>query len=561
MSVQDLPAVNAALNALAFVLLLAGGRLIAQGKREAHRKVMLSAFAVSSVFLTCYLIYHYNVGSVPYRKQDWTRPVYLTILLTHVLLAAGVAVMAPLTLFRGLSGRFDKHRKIAKITYPIWLYVSVTGVIIYLMLHAGGGKVEAAVRPPNIVLIISDDHGWRDYGFMKHPQARTPHIDKLAGEGLLYTRGYVTASLCRPSLASIMTGLYPHQHGITGNDPPGDAKNALSRAAMVEIFKKSKTIVGELSGAGYVSHQSGKWWEGECTCCGFTACMSHGDVTRGGRHGDVGLKIGRESMKPVIDFIDAAGSKPFLLWYAPMMPHTPHNPPERLLAHYTGLPPAQAKYLAMVEWFDETVGELADYIDRKGMAENTLFLYLADNGWVQLEGQRPLFDTRAKLSPYDAGLRTPMFLRWKGHIRPRRDDTTLVSSIDVAPTLLRAAGVHVPAAWKGIDLRETAKLRSRGQVFGSLAVHTSVDIARPEANLKYRWTAKGNWKLIAPYVPNLDSPIWEGQPAKAWGRSVELHDLAADPGETKNIAEQNPSIVNGLLRDLDAWWKPEKANP
>ena len=121
-----------------------------------------------------------------------------------------------------------------------------------------------AAAPPNIVLILSDDHGWRDYGFMGRPEVRTPRIDKLAGEGLLFTRGYVPTSLCRPSLASIMTGLYPHRHLITGNDPPGNARDAKNRAAMVEIFRKAKTIVGELGAAGYVSHQSGKWWEGEC---------------------------------------------------------------------------------------------------------------------------------------------------------------------------------------------------------------------------------------------------------------------------------------------------------
>ncbi|MGH9628560.1 MAG: sulfatase family protein, partial [Bryobacteraceae bacterium] len=115
-----------------------------------------------------------------------------------------------------------------------------------------GGK-----RPPNVVLIISDDHGWRDYGFMGHSVVRTPNLDRLAARSIAYTRGYVPASLCRPSLASIMTGLYPHQHGITGNDPPGDAKSAANRASMVRIFERSKTMAGMLGERGYVSHQSG----------------------------------------------------------------------------------------------------------------------------------------------------------------------------------------------------------------------------------------------------------------------------------------------------------------
>jgi uncharacterized sulfatase len=353
-----------------------------------------------------------------------------------------------------------------------------------------------------------------------------------------------------------MTGLYPHQHLITGNDPPGDAKNIASRAAMVDIFRKSKTIVGELSAAGYVSHQSGKWWEGECTCCGFTSCMSHGDVSRGGRHGDVGLQIGRQTMEPVFDFVRNAAGKPFLLWYAPMMPHTPHNPPARLLARYSSLPPAQAKYLAMVEWFDETVGQLTSFLDQQGLAGNTLIVYLADNGWVQLEGQHPLVETRAKLSPYDAGLRTPIFVHWKGKITPRRDDTTLVSSIDIAPTLLAAAGRPAPPSWPGINLRDTARLTRRNAVYGANFVHTSVDIARPAANVKYRWMIRENFKIIVPYTPNRDLPIGLNQPQTGWGDTIELYDLARDPAETTNLATQKPSLVKELQSALDRWWKP-----
>lgn len=135
MTVRDLPTINATLNALCTVLLLYGYSLIRQGKREQHKRVMLSAFGVSIVFLICYLVYHYNVGSVPYQGQGIMRTVYFTILISHVVLAATVPVLAILTLWRAFQERFDKHRKIAKITFPIWLYVSITGVIVYLMLY------------------------------------------------------------------------------------------------------------------------------------------------------------------------------------------------------------------------------------------------------------------------------------------------------------------------------------------------------------------------------------------------------------------------------------------
>lgn len=414
-----------------------------------------------------------------------------------------------------------------------------------------------AAEQPNVVIILSDDQGWRDFGFMHHPQARTPNLDKLAAESLLFTRGYVPSSLCRPSLASITTGLYPHQHLITGNDPPGDARNAASRAAMVELFRKSKTIAGELGAAGYRSYQSGKWWEGECTCCGFTECMSHGDVAKGGRHGDVGLEIGRKTMQPVFDFIDRAKGKPFFLWYAPMMPHTPHNPPARLLSKYTGLPKAQAAYLAMVEWFDETVGQLLAHLEKTGADRNTLIVFLSDNGWVQLEGAQPLQATRAKLSPYDAGLRTPIFFHWKGRIAPRRDETTLVSSIDLAPTILAAAGLQAPGVMPGLNVLDAKRLAARHSLFGAAFVHTANDITRPAANLKYRWVIDGNWKLILPYAPNQKLALWEGRPETGWGEAAELYDLAADPGEARNLAAGQAARVRTLTSELDRWWTPK----
>jgi uncharacterized membrane protein YozB (DUF420 family) len=135
MSVQDLPALNATLNAVATVLLTAGWILIRQKKRDAHRRCMLSAFAVSTGFLTSYLVYHFNVGSVPFQKPGAIRVVYLTILFTHIVLAAAIVPMILLSLSRALRARYDKHRKIARWTMPLWLYVSVTGVVIYVMLY------------------------------------------------------------------------------------------------------------------------------------------------------------------------------------------------------------------------------------------------------------------------------------------------------------------------------------------------------------------------------------------------------------------------------------------
>lgn len=135
MSVHDLPVLNAVLNATAAVLLVTGFALIRRGRKQAHRRVMLAAFAVSIVFLTSYLVYHAQVGSVRFRGTGALRAAYLTILLTHTVLAAAVPPLAVVTLSRALRGRFDRHRAIARYALPVWLYVSVTGVVVYWMLY------------------------------------------------------------------------------------------------------------------------------------------------------------------------------------------------------------------------------------------------------------------------------------------------------------------------------------------------------------------------------------------------------------------------------------------
>lgn len=420
---------------------------------------------------------------------------------------------------------------------------------------------EKSAAPPNVVMILSDDQRWTDYGFMGHEAIQTPNLDKLAARSLTFTRGYVPYSLCRPSLASIVTGLYPHRHGILGNDPPPPESLASrppgyltnpeylpNREKYLRLhIDELETLPELLKAKGYVSFQSGKWWEGNFARGGFDEGMTHGDPTKGGRHGDVGLKIGRETMEPVFDFVDraAAEKKPFFVWYAPMLPHTPHNPGRELLAKYRDKAPTIpiAKYWAMCERFDETVGELLDGLESRGLAQNTLVVYVTDNGWIN-DPSASQYAPKSKKSPYDGGLRTPIMLSLPGKIEPRQDETSLVSSIDLAPTILRAAGLEPTKGMPGIDLRDQAAIDSRDQVFGDIFEHDIVAMDDPPASLRWRWTVKGNWKLIVPYDKRLgDAP-------------VELYDLAADPFEEKNLAGERPELVAELRKELDAWWSP-----
>jgi uncharacterized sulfatase len=415
----------------------------------------------------------------------------------------------------------------------------------------------ASAAPPNVVLIVGDDQGWTDYGFMGHEHIKTPHLDKLAGESVVYKRGYVPTSLCRASLATMITGLYPHQHKMTSNDPPlpkgltaaqanKDAGYLKLRDDMVALFEQSPTLPKLLEKQGYVSFQAGKWWEGNaCRCGGFTEAMTHGDPAKGGRHGDEGLKIGRQGLEPVFKFLDAAKAdkKPFFLWYAPMMPHTPHNPPERLLNKYKDKTKSEfvAKYWAMCEWFDETIGDLLAKLDKNGQTENTLVIYLHDNGWIQDE-KAGVYAAKSKRSPYDGGLRTPILIRFPGKVKPGASDA-LVQSIDLAPTILHAVGAKPTPDMPGINLLDPHWVASRDTLFGETFEHNAIDIRSPAANLQYRWAVRGHWKLIVPHAPHV-----KGEP--------ELYDLSKDVNETNNVAAKHPDKVAELMKALDAWWKP-----
>jgi uncharacterized sulfatase len=434
--------------------------------------------------------------------------------------------------------------------------------MIRFVVAAVAALLTAASLPaaaPNIVMIVGDDQGWTDYGFMRHPHIKTPHLDRLAKEGLVFERGYVPSSLCRASLASMITGLYPHQHMVTSNDPPlpkglteaqagKDPAFLKQRAEMAAHIEKVPTLPRLLEKAGYISFQAGKWWEGNaCRCGGFTEGMTHGDPAKGGRHGDLGLTIGRQGLQPVFDFLDKArkDAKPFYVWYAPMMPHLPHNPPERLLAKYRDKTPSLqvAKYWAMCEWFDETIGDLLARLEKNGQFENTIIVYLHDNGWIQDPASNN-FAPRSKRSPYDGGLRTPIIIDWPGKVKPAVCGS-VVSSIDIAPTLLLAANMKPTAEMSGIDLLDAKAVAARKAIFGEVFEHNAIDIHKPAANLQYRWIIDDGWKLIVPHEPHIR------------GQKPELYDLGRDPEEKTNLAEQKAARVKELLARLDAWWKPE----
>ncbi|MDF1825721.1 MAG: sulfatase-like hydrolase/transferase [Verrucomicrobiales bacterium] len=459
------------------------------------------------------------------------------------------------------------------------------GVVIALL--SLSGALPAADIAPNIVYIISDDQTWSDFGFMGNDRVHTPNLDKLASQSAAFPNGYLTTSVCRPSLVTLMTGLYCHQHQIHFNHgPPGNS--AYNRMDDPDLYVATREKEFELIGkvdtlprllveeAGYRVLQTGKFWEGHWRNAGFTEGMTtftappatqtyggirtlaSGDSVAHG-NGDAGLQIGRETMKPIEDFILDCERKaaPWMVWYAPYLPHQPHDSPKKfydMAESMPGVKPHEIPYFASIAQFDETVGDLIDFVEGNANAENTIFVFVSDNGWApgeKRERSRPeefAHTKTSKRAPFDEGVRSPILFRWDGVIPPGRHDE-LVSSIDIVPTLLKLAGVEADAfeTMPGIDL--TGDLDRERAVFGAIFPGDAESIGHPEREVAYRWVRQGDYKLIVPVGSN------------AWGgylKKPALFNVAIDPREKEDLIESGEmeEVRSSLEVRLDQWWRP-----
>lgn len=360
----------------------------------------------------------------------------------------------------------------------------------------------------------------------------------------------------------MVTGLHTHQHKVTGNDVNGLKDRAALDKPVQKFFHEQHSLIKELVANGYLAHQSGKWWEGSWKDGGFTHGMTHGDPKKNGRHGDAGLKIGRQGLGEVTEFIDMAVEKkqPFFVWYAPFLPHTPHNPPPRLLKKYESKNRSQdvAKYLAMIDWFDETCGELLGHISKQGLDQNTLVVYVCDNGWKarsQSDIKIPeswsfAFAPRSKGSPFENGIRTPIMFKFPGQIVSEFADD-LASAVDLYPTILSVCGLAVKPGLPGINLLDEQARKKRQQVFGaSYSIHNMV-VGKPAATRQYRWVITKRWKYLL-RDHGVDTTgykkvhRWDSVPER-------LYDLTKDPHEKFNLNGQHPEVCEELKSRLQNW--------
>lgn len=419
---------------------------------------------------------------------------------------------------------------------------------------------------PNIVVIIGDDHGWPYSGFMGDDVVKTPHLDSLAGEGVVFTTGYNTASTCQPSLRSLLTGLHPLQWRARrlalrdeGRAEPG-----------VERIRDFMTLPRLLAGRGYASFQGGKYWEGGFAGGGFTAGMAqltdpapHGtpEWARNRAGGDSN-ELGRSTMQPLWDFFEENRGGPFLAWYAPKLPHTPHDAGEKFEAQYAGLPLSDAarRYYANITRLDATVGEIVAKLEKLGIREKTLLVYLSDNGWQQGPREsnpvKALGGPKGKASMYELGFRTPVVFSWPGRWKGsgvRRDD--LVATVDVFTTLLDFAGVEQPPDREGVSLRPVLEGRGdspREVIIGSMASlrpPQAVESAetdspeRPVRSERAYFLRTTTWHYI--WYPRADR--FEGR------RPEELYKIDEDPWEETDVAGEHPELVKGFREDIEGW--------
>lgn len=439
-------------------------------------------------------------------------------------------------------------------------------------------------KRPNFVLIIADDQTYSDFGFMGSMHVVTPNLDALAQESARFVNGYVPTSVCRPSLVTLLTGLYPHQHGVFFNHPPpglADMKGMTvaewnaHRAAAEHFIRDVPSLPRVLAAHGYACLQTGKLWEGDFRNAGFTEGMTLNkrspDPAYGNRqvkdglvahgNGDAGLNIGRDTMEPLFKFVREHKQQPILVWYAPMLPHAPFDAPERFRRPYENrpeIPPHMVGYYAEISRFDDTVGQLMKFMADEKLDANTIYVMVSDNGFQPSTKRNTTTgdespDDRSKLSPFENGVRTPILVRWAGHVHPGLHER-LVQSIDIVPTVFAAADLTKDARkLPGIDLMPAAigaaPLPDR-PAFGEIFPNDAKKLGDPEREVDFLWVRDKNLKLIERVRGNSKKGV---SPA-----DTTLFDLASDPEELHNLAAlpQRADDVN-RLRDLLRQWWPE----
>jgi arylsulfatase A len=434
---------------------------------------------------------------------------------------------------------------------------------------------DSLPRPTNIVLILADDLGWADLGCYGSTFHETPHLDRLAGQGMRFTDAYAACPVCSPTRASILTGKYPARLGLTDWIPGrGDRpdQKLLAPDFLQHLPLEELTLAEFLATAGYASASIGKWHLGGDghlpTDQGFSlnvagsergsppsyfwpyarASQPQHNLTHLAESGREGEYLTDRLAEEAARFIAAHRDRPFFLYLPHFAVHTPIQARPDLVARYEAevrpdRPQHNPHYAAMLESLDQAVGRVVAALDEAGIAEQTIVIFTSDNGGLSVEeGQRTPATSNAPLREgkgyfYEGGIRVPLIVRWPGVVAPESLCPTAVSSIDLFPTVLDAAGVEVNSG-QPIDglslvplLTQTGKL-DREALYWHYP-HYSNQGGAPAGAVR-----RGDMKLIEDYEDV----------------HVELYNLRDDLSEMRDMAQAMPDEARAL-RDLLHGWR------
>jgi arylsulfatase A-like enzyme len=439
-------------------------------------------------------------------------------------------------------------------------------------------------HPPNIVFIFIDDMGWRDVGFMGSKYYETPNIDKLAGQGMVFTNAYSNAPNCAPARACLLSGQYGPRHGVYTVDSSSRGPSKRRKLIPIENTKvlasKVVTIAEAIKPAGYVSACMGKWHLGtdphvgpigqgfDVNVGGFSAghppkgyFVPYGNPEL--PDGPPGEYLTDRLTEEALKFIETNKSKPFFLYLPHYAVHTPLQAKKELIDKYKRKPGSNGQnnptYAAMIESTDQGVGRIMDKLDELDLADNTVVFFFSDNGGVRtITSNEPLRGGKGML--YEGGIREPMCVRWPGVVKPGTHCDRPIIGIDFYPTLLEIAGLHKPEG-KLLDGKSIVPLLKGGSTLNREALfwHFPAYLqgkaegardpyfrTRPGAAMR-----AGDWKLIEYFEDG----------------ALELYNLKEDVGERKNLTNSLPEKTRELHKQMLTWRKavnapvPTEPNP
>ncbi len=473
----------------------------------------------------------------------------------------------------------------------LWLYRLLLSGLVLMLSVCICACSQPGSRPPNIVLILADDLGWRDTAVYGSEYYQTPNIDLLAAEGLRFTRAYSSSPVCSPTRASIVTGYNPAFLRFTGAsardaevvDFPTEMPATTGRDRAVvpapsatRLALEHKTVGSYLKDAGYRTGFFGKWHLGDGAWSpgqrGYDVAMPGGSFPgvesyyspyhltnfQDGPEGEhLDQRLAKEAVAFVQHSLEGQGDQPFFLSFWPFSPHYPFQASQQLVQKYQRLRdpsyPQQYPVMAgMIEELDTALGILFEGLKAAGVWQNTVIIFMSDNGGVDWMGRVPEepmptdnFPLRGgKAQIYEGGIRVPLIVSWPGQVQAQQVSDQLVSSEDLFATILHIAGIdrgrrkinHSQSLYPLLSGQPENESRN------SVVIHYPHYVKRLHASPASS-ILDGRWKLIHNYAT---------AGAGAQTSTYELYDLEHDIGETNNLAASRPDLVKTMGQQLDA---------